>query len=70
MHLIEARCDKNLKREKTITIVAHRLSSVSNCDKIFKLKSGKLIQEGIPDEVLQNNLYMNNCKEKINNGRL
>jgi ABC-type multidrug transport system fused ATPase/permease subunit len=47
--LIEARCDKNLKREKTITIVAHRLSSVSNCDKIFKLKSGKLIQEGIPD---------------------
>lgn len=44
----------NLKRDKTIIIVAHRLSTVSNCDKIFKLKSGKLIQEGIPEEVLQN----------------
>ena len=44
----------NLKREKTIIIVAHRLSTVSNCDKIFKLKSGKLIQEGIPEEVLIN----------------
>jgi ABC-type multidrug transport system fused ATPase/permease subunit len=44
----------NLKRDKTIIIVAHRLSTVSNCDKIFKLKSGKLIEEGIPEEVLQN----------------
>lgn len=44
----------NLKREKTIIIVTHRLSTVSNCDKIFKLKSGKLIQEGIPEEVLLN----------------
>jgi ABC-type multidrug transport system fused ATPase/permease subunit len=43
----------NLKREKTIVIVAHRLSTVSNCDKIFKLKNGKLIQEGIPSEVLK-----------------
>jgi ABC-type multidrug transport system fused ATPase/permease subunit len=45
----------NLKRDKTIIIVAHRLSTVSNCDKIFKLKSGKLIQEGIPEDVLKNN---------------
>ena len=44
----------NLKREKTIIIVTHRLSTVSKCDKIFKLKNGKLIQEGTPEEVLLN----------------
>ena len=44
----------NLKREKTIIIVTHRLSTVSKCDKIFRLKSGKLMQEGTPEEVLLN----------------
>ena len=44
----------NLKREKTIIIVTHRLSTVSNCDKIFKLKSGKLVQEGNPEDILLN----------------
>jgi ATP-binding cassette subfamily B protein len=44
----------NLKREKTIIIVTHRLLTVSNCNKIFRLKSGKLIQEGTPEEVLLN----------------
>jgi ABC-type multidrug transport system fused ATPase/permease subunit len=32
--------------EKTIVIVAHRLSTVSGCDKIFVLKDGLIIEEG------------------------
>ena len=31
-----------LKGEKTILIVAHRLSTLSNCDKIFTIKDGKI----------------------------
>jgi ABC-type multidrug transport system fused ATPase/permease subunit len=32
-----------LKREKTILIVAHRLSTLSNCDRIIAIKDGKII---------------------------
>lgn len=32
--------------EKTIIIVAHRLSTLRNCDVLYKLDSGRLVQEG------------------------
>jgi len=41
-----------LHGEKTILIVAHRLSTVSQCDRIYKLQHGKLVKEGIPDDIL------------------
>ena len=41
-----------LKREKTIIIVAHRLSTVSICDKIIELREGKIINQGTYSEVL------------------
>jgi ABC-type bacteriocin/lantibiotic exporter with double-glycine peptidase domain len=37
---------------KTIIIVAHRLSTLSNCDTIFQLKKGVLIKKGSPFEML------------------
>lgn len=33
-----------LKRDKTIILIAHRLSTLKNCDKIFELKEGLLSQ--------------------------
>ena len=42
-----------LKNEKTIIIVAHRLSTVSECDRIYRFKKSKLIQEGKLDEVVK-----------------
>jgi len=33
-----------LKEEKTIIIIAHRLSTLKNCDKIFEIKNSKLNQ--------------------------
>jgi ABC-type multidrug transport system fused ATPase/permease subunit len=33
----------SLKGEKTILIVAHRLSTLSNCDRIIAIKDGKVI---------------------------
>jgi ABC-type multidrug transport system fused ATPase/permease subunit len=41
-----------LHGNKTIIIIAHRLSTVQNCDKIIKLDNGKLIQEGTVNQVL------------------
>jgi len=42
-----------LKGEKTIIIVAHRLSTVSECDKIYHFEQSKLVQEGRFHEVVE-----------------
>ncbi len=42
----------NLHGQKTILIVAHRLSTVSKCDRIFRLQSGKISAVGSPSEML------------------
>lgn len=36
---------RNLKGKKTIIIVSHRMSTVKNCDKIFRMENGKLTLE-------------------------
>ena len=40
-----------LKKNKTVLIVAHRLSTVSICDELFKLDKGKIIQKGKFEEI-------------------
>jgi ATP-binding cassette subfamily B protein len=37
---------ENLNRELTILIVAHRLSTLQNCDMIVQLESGKIVSQG------------------------
>ena len=49
MEAIEA-----LHGKKTIIIVSHRLSTVENCDRIYKLKKGLVIDEGTPERILLN----------------
>ena len=46
----------NLKEKITIIIIAHRLSTVKNCDKIFLLEKGKIKVEGNYEELLKNSL--------------
>ncbi len=41
-----------LKNNKTIILVAHRLSTLTNCDRIYKFENGKIIQTGKPEEIL------------------
>lgn len=41
----------NLGRRKTIIIIAHRLSTVRDCDNIFLLEHGQLIASGTYDEL-------------------
>ena len=40
-----------LQGSKTIIIIAHRLSTVSNCDWIYKMKNGRIVVEGSFDAV-------------------
>jgi ABC-type multidrug transport system fused ATPase/permease subunit len=46
-----------VSKGKTSIIIAHRLSTVKNCDKIFVLKKGQLLAEGTHDYLLENCEY-------------
>lgn len=46
-----------IEREKesmTVMIVAHRLSTVQNADRIFVIKDGKLVEEGTHHALISN----------------
>jgi ATP-binding cassette, subfamily B, bacterial PglK len=45
----------NLGHAKTIVMIAHRLSTVRDCDIIFMLENGRVIASGSYDELLENN---------------
>lgn len=48
------------KQGKTIIIIAHRLTTIKNCDIIFVLKNGSLIEQGTHQElIMQNGHYKN-----------
>jgi ATP-binding cassette, subfamily B, bacterial PglK len=40
-----------LRHSKTILIVAHRLSTVAQCDRLYRLERGALAGEGLPSEM-------------------
>lgn len=46
----------NLKEKITIIIIAHRLSTVKNCDRIFLLEKGKIKVEGNYEELLKKSI--------------
>ncbi len=48
---------EKLKEERTVIIIAHRLTTVKNCDNLYILKGGEIIAEGKYEELLKN------CKE-------
>lgn len=41
-----------LHGRKTILIVAHRLSTVERCDRLYRIEHGRIVQEGPPSELL------------------
>ena len=43
---------KMLKGEKTLIFIAHRHSTLEHCDKIYHIKSGKIVNQGKPHKVL------------------
>jgi ATP-binding cassette, subfamily C, bacterial len=43
---------ENLRHKVTVLVVAHRLSTVMNVDKLIAIESGKIIEEGKPKDLL------------------
>lgn len=43
-----------LQGDKTVLIVAHRLSTVEHCDRLFRLEQGRIVEEGVTSVVLAN----------------
>ena len=49
---------QNIMKEatgRTMLFISHRLSSVKNCDIVFMLEKGQLIEEGTHQELLKKN---------------
>lgn len=44
---------KTLSKKKTIIIVAHRLSTIKNCDQIYLIEKGKISAQGTYDELIK-----------------
>ena len=43
---------RKLKGKKTMIVIAHRLSTVQDCDRIYRLDQGEIIEQGTPDEII------------------
>ncbi|MBR6916642.1 MAG: ATP-binding cassette domain-containing protein [Clostridia bacterium] len=51
---------ENLTKQKTIIMIAHRLKTVRNADRIIVIDKGKIVQEGKHDELVeQEGIYRN-----------
>lgn len=46
---------QNIGHEKTIVMIAHRLSTVKKCDKIFLLENGRVASSGTFEELVESN---------------
>jgi ABC-type multidrug transport system fused ATPase/permease subunit len=45
----------NIRSDKTIILIAHRLSTVRECDQIFLMEHGKIVSAGTYDEMVSEN---------------
>jgi subfamily B ATP-binding cassette protein MsbA len=54
----------NLTKNKTTIIIAHRLSTVMNCDKILVFENGKIIEEGKHEFLVNESLTYKKLYEK------
>lgn len=61
-HEISAAVER-LKGEKTLIIIAHRLSTVKKCDRLLFLKEGKIMDSGKFDEIAFRNADFNRLVE-------
>lgn len=57
---------KTLKRERTIILVSHRLSTVADCDQIFVMDDGRIVEQGTHEQlVARRGLYFKMAKHQM-----
>ena len=47
---------ESLKGDRTLIIIAHRLTTVKNCDKLYFMEDGKIVQEGTYPDLVNSNV--------------
>ena len=57
---------ESLQGSRTILIIAHRFSTIENCDYVYKLDDGNIVQQGKPSDVV-NNQYLFNERPSYGN---
>ena len=59
----------NLMKDRTTFVIAHRLSTVINADRIIVLNNGKIVESGTHHQLLaQNGLYRRLCDAQFQSG--
>jgi len=43
-----------LKQHKTVIIIAHRMSTLESCNRIYRLENGEIVEMGSPEKLLKN----------------
>jgi len=51
-----------LKGKITMIVIAHRLSTLQHCDRIYELKQGRIVNSGTYQEIVEGLLKKNKTK--------
>jgi ATP-binding cassette subfamily C protein len=47
---------ESLKGERTLIMIAHRLTTVKNCDMLYFMEDGKIVEQGTYDDLVHSNV--------------
>ena len=56
-----------LKENHTVIIIAHRLTTVTNCDKVLLIENGQVKDKGTIEELTKRHPDLSNIGKKENN---